>query len=318
MAQADPPTSTDREVRALRFSMFGYLGMGVIGGTFALLTGSEAILLDGAYSTLNFLAAIAASRVARLLARPADDAFPIGYVYFEPAVNTIRGLFILGICLFAFFSALNALLHGGRALSPGLGVAYGVLSAVLCVLMALNQRRLAKRHASPLLDVDARNWFVDGIFSAVVAVAFIAAFILSRTSAAHLVVYVDPVLVIVLVLAMLRIPLGTIWQNVREILAFGPPPELRAIVRERVEKALEDVKAREIHIRSLKVGRTFYVLTHVLLPEDRVLGTAADLDAMRRKVAAAFTDAEYRIVTETIFTTDEQWLHSLDHRLMGA
>ena len=40
-------------------------------------------------------------RVARLLARPDDERYPFGYLFFEPLINTVKGLLILGVSAFA-------------------------------------------------------------------------------------------------------------------------------------------------------------------------------------------------------------------------
>lgn len=310
----DSEAAARRERRALSMSIAGYLGMGALGLGFAAVTRSEAILFDGVYSLLNFLAALLAARVARLVDQPSTDAFPFGFAHFEPLLNVIRGFLILAAATFAFLSAVLALLRGGRPFTPGVALAYGVLAAVACLLMALHQRHSARAASSELLVVDARNWLLDALLSGVVAAAFLAAYVLSRTRLAHVVPYVDPLLVVVLVLAAVRMPLRTIRDNLRELLVIAPAPDVRADVRSRVETALGDLDAREIHLRPLKVGRTFYLFTHVLLPPERALGTAADLDALRTRVAASLSDVDLRVVADTVFTADDQWIRALDHR----
>ncbi|MHC4402814.1 MAG: cation transporter, partial [Planctomycetota bacterium] len=183
---------------ALRLSIFGYLGMAILGIVFALLTGSGAIMVDGVYSLVSFVMAILAAGVARLVDRPGDETFHFGYAHFEPLLNLLRGLMILTIAAFALVSAVLALVSGGRPLSPGLALAYSVCVALMCLGLSAFQRRSAKKTESPTLTVDARNWLVDGVITMAVGVGFLIGVILKSSAWSHLLPYVDPAVVICL------------------------------------------------------------------------------------------------------------------------
>ena len=302
------------EQRALRFSTVGYLFMGCLGIGFFLATRSEAILLDGIYSLISFLASIMAGRVARLVGKPGSETFHFGYAHFEPLLNTLRGFLIVGLSAFALVSAVDALLHGGRPIAAGIAVFYGVSAATLCLLMAWNQKRLAKQVGSPLLEVDSRTWFVDGIISTGAAAAFITAFVFERLELHDLLPYVDPTLVVVLVLVMAKVPLEALWDNLREVLQVAPPKDDQALVRTAIEGAVADLPAQEVQIRMVKTGRYFYVLTHVLLPEDWRPGSTKALDAIRCRIAASLREVPLKLITDTVFTADPLWTSVDDDR----
>jgi len=302
------------ELRALRFSTVGYLFMGLLGIGFFLVTRSEAILLDGVYSTISCGASIMAGRVARLVNRPGSQTFHFGYAHFEPLLNTLRGFLIVGLSAFAFVSAIDALLHGGRPIAAGLAVFYGVSAATLCLLMAWNQKRLAKKVGSPLLDVDARTWFVDGIISAGAAAAFITAFVFEKLELHDLLPYVDPTLVILLVLVMAKVPLQALWENLREVLQVAPPDDEQIQVRTAIEGAVAELPTREIQIRMVQVGRYFYVLTHLVLDESWQPASAKALDEIRCRVARALVEVPLKLLTDTVFTADARWASVEDDR----
>ena len=67
----------EMEERAIKLTVWGSLGMAALGLVFAALTGSDAILLDGAYSLINFAVALVSLYVSRLVQRPDDDSFPL-------------------------------------------------------------------------------------------------------------------------------------------------------------------------------------------------------------------------------------------------
>lgn len=286
--------------------------MAALGMGFALLTRSEAILLDGVYSLMSFLMALAAKRVAALAELPGSDTFHFGYAHFEPLLNVLRGLAILMICTVALVSALDALLHEGRPVNTGLAVFYGIGAAAACLLLAWLQNRTAKRLNSPTLVVDARNWLVDGMVSLGAALAFISAYLLEDTSWQHLVPYVDPLLVTVLCASLMWIPLMTVWENFKEVLMVAPEADMQSRIRAQIEGAVADTDSREMHIRMWKVGRFFYVMVHLVVPETHAVAQVRDLDLLRDRIRRALSDFHPRLVVDAIITADAAYAAGLD------
>jgi len=297
----------EQETRALRLSVVMNLIMAALGLGFGWVSGSQAILLDGFFSLIGFAMALVTIRVARLVLQPPDEHFHFGYAQFEPFLNTIKGLLMLGVAGFAAASSIGAILSGGREVQPGLGIVYALVALTGCLLVGEVQRRAARRLGSPLLEVDSHNWLIDGLLSGVVAAVFVLALILGRTRFAYVVPYVDPVLVIVLILAIIAVPIRTIREGVREILAFAPNAAVQDDVRGRVEGAIADLPLTTSHVRMMKVGRFLYVLNQLVVSPEFRPGRVADLDAVRARIAAAMEGFEPTPVVDTVFTEDETW-----------
>ncbi len=297
----------DQEKKALKLSAGMALFMAALGITFGLLTQSDAIMLDGFFSLVGFAMAVVTIRVAWLVQQPPDEHFHFGYAQFEPFLNTVKGLLMLGVSGFAVAGAVDALLHGGRDLNAALAVVYAIIALSGCFVVAGLQRRAARRTGSPLLEVDYRNWLIDGILSGVVALVFVAALILGRTDWAHVVPYIDPVLVIVVVLAIIAVPLGIIREGAREILGFAPAPAMQADVRGRVESAIGDVPVKATHVSMMKIGRFFYILNQIVVSPEFRPGRVAELDEVRERIARAMNGFEPKPILDTVFTEDEKW-----------
>jgi predicted Co/Zn/Cd cation transporter (cation efflux family) len=73
-----------REQRALKISVGAALFFALLGFGFAILTHSQAILLDGVISLVGLGVSVLTLFVARLVELPGDDTFPFGYAHFEP------------------------------------------------------------------------------------------------------------------------------------------------------------------------------------------------------------------------------------------
>jgi cation diffusion facilitator family transporter len=303
-------TDTSAEARALRLSISGALLLALLGFAFAFWASSSAILLDGAYNLILFTMALLSSKVARLVGRPDDERFPFGYASFEPLLNLTKGLVVGFVVLLAAYGAVDALLHGGRHSEPGLGVVYALLGAGTCTAISLYQRRAFRRTGSPLLEVEAKNWAVDGVICGAVGVGFLAVWLLGRTALAGLVPYADPVIVLVLVVLLAPIPLGIVRLNLGQLLLAAPTPELRAAVLSCVRPLLERPDVVEVIPRLVKVGRLTYLSLSLVIRPDSELGTIAAQDALREALRQALSPAFPGITGDVLFTADRKWVVS--------
>ena len=98
-------TTASIERRGLLTSVVGAVVVAANGLVFGLLTGAQAILLDGFFNLTYFATGLFTIKVANLLRRGDDEQFPVGYAFFEPLVNGIKGVLLLGVTLIALVGA---------------------------------------------------------------------------------------------------------------------------------------------------------------------------------------------------------------------
>ncbi len=294
----------NKEIGALKLSAWMSLLMGLLGLGFAIWSQSGAIMMDGLFSLINLVASIITIRVARLVRQPPDARLHFGYAQFEPFLNVLKSLSVLVLCGFASASAIDAIVHGGRELQPGPALVYALAAMVGGLIVSGIQRRMARETNSPLLEVEAKSWMIDGLLSGVVALAFAGAILLERGSLARLVPYVDPVLVIALILIVMWVPIGIIRRGLSELLAYAPPDDVQVDVRSRVGRALEGLPVEVWHARMHQVGRYFYLMTQVVLKPEFRLSRVQELDAYRQRIDEAMEGHHPSVITDTIFTED--------------
>jgi len=295
------------ERRFLLVSSAGNLFMAVLGLAFAFVTHSQAILLDGLFDATYLIAGLFTLKVATLVHREDDDRFPYGYAHFEPLVNGVKGLLVLGISLAALAGAAASLLSGGREILAGAATIYAVIAAAGCVLMALIIRRAAKRTRSPLLIADAENWVVNGAISACVVVAFAAILLVRGTPLAYLGPYIDPVVVVLVVLFTLSVPVRMSWQALMELLNRAPGSETERQVRELVASSLAGLPVEELFVRVIQPGRTRMVLAHAVMRADYRVESLSSLDQVRADAEARLRDAHLATILDLVFTADRRW-----------
>ena len=295
----------DQERKTLLYAALGQLFFAALGIVFALFTDSNAILLDGFFSLIGFGISLLTIRVARLVQQPDDRWFHFGYARFEPLINLIKGIVILGVCGFSLAVAVQAVLHGGRELNLGPAVIYSLLAVGGCLTVAVLLARVAKKIASPLIDVEVHTWRIDAIMSLGVLAAFATAFFVDRTRWSHLVDYVDPALVIVLVLAVIGTPIRIVIDSLGELLGAAPEEAVQREVEGRFEELLTGLPVSKTVLRMEKVGRVSYLLAHVVVEPDFPLKTVEELDAARRRIASGIQELHPSWVVDTVFVADE-------------
>lgn len=295
------------EKRGLWLSIVGALFMAALGIGFAILTSSDAVLLDGLFSLVGFAIGLVSLRVATLVRRPDDELYHFGYAAYEPMLNLSKGLLMAFITIFALVSAVEVALHGGRSIQAGWASVYAGIAAVGCFTIAVSQRALARRTSSPLLEVDSKNWLIDGLMSVAVGVAFVIAVFLQGGSLAHLLPYADPAVVIILVVLSLPIPLRIIRENWNQMLGRAPDATLQRKAREAVAKVLEPSDAYDTTIRMDQLGRLTYLQLYVVLKglEDVDVGR---MDRCRSAVRDALKDDFDNLALDVIFTRDPRWV----------
>ncbi len=294
------------ERKVLRISIFGYSLLGVLAVVFALKSQSEAIMLDGFFNFVSFVMSLVTLHVSNLLRIPYDRHFQYGFMPFEPFVNVVKGLIILVVCGFALVSSIDALIDGGRELSPGVAVIYSVIATSGCIIVFFIQKQYARKVDSPLLALDIATWKISGFISSAVAVGFGGAYLLSRTEYSWIVPYVDPVMVIVLILVMIRLPLSALREGIGDLLLGAPPGDMQAGIKEKVSAVLSGFPMERHSVRMVKVGRHIFVSVNVLLPDGAPISSMADFDGIRQRIDRELTGLHPEIIADTLFTGDSE------------
>lgn len=280
--------------------------LGGVGVTFALYTGSRAILLDGLFNLTYFAVALVSVRVARLSLAPDNEEFPFGFAYFESLVNAAKGLLILGISVVALIDSLVAFATGGREILAGAAILYAGFATVACAATALAMRRAYRRHPTPLIRADLENWLVNTAVSGAVLMAFCGIPVVRAIGWHAVTPYVDPLLVTAVVLICLGVPIRMAWGAIMELIDRAPPTDIRQPVTRAIHAALADLPVRHTYIRMVRPGRTLFVTAHVVLPPDYPVTSLTSLDAIRQRVDDAVRQLQQRVVTDVLFTADPQ------------
>lgn len=296
------------ERKALILSAIGALIMAFLGFSFAVLTRSEALMLDGLFSLLGFFMALGAIRISRLVYEPGDSNFQFGYAGFEPLFNVVKGLVIVFISLLAFYSSVMVILSGGREINVGWAVIYAVIVATSCFVVFAVLTRVASKTGSSLVKVDAKNWLLDGLITVAVLIGFLVAYLIEDTRWDWIIPYADPAVVLVLVALSLPIPYLIIQEGLKELLLGAPDAELQQQLRQELGTELIESGYKNHKLRIAKTGRMIYISIFVLLQSKHIDPAVTEQDVMRKTLSRAISDFYPDVEVDLFFTRDAQYV----------
>ena len=296
------------EQSSLKVAIYGNIFMAALGLTFAWYTDSQAVLLDGVFSLIALIIAVLTLYIARLIQRPGDDEFPFGYAVFEPLLNFGKGLIIAAVMAFALFGAVATLLDGGSDIVVGGAVIYALIASIGCAAIVLFMKRMAKQTKSPIIEVEVKNWTIDGVISGIVALSFFVVMLLEGTTADPYLRYIDQVLVILMSICFLFIPFGIIRDNWSQLVGITPPDNLTEPVHKAVDQILAQHHLKNHRLRLGQLGRQAYLQLYVIFTPDEARGVdSAEMDEFRQQLYELLIVDYANLVLDVIFTQDVIW-----------
>ncbi len=290
------------ERHSLETGKWGNLLMAVAGIVAAYASRSDALLVDGLYSGVNFVSAIVAARISISVAKPADRRYPFGYDAHEALYVTFRSLVLLGIMAFAVFGALGKIFTYATGeevpeLVFGPILVYSVTMVAACLALAAwhhhNWRRAGQQ--SLILSTESRASVVDAALSGGAGGGLLAASLLRGTALSFIVPVADALVVLVMCAFLVMQPVKMFLGALREVAGAAADPAMIEKVRKCVQQCLQDRPYGLLEVAVTKIGRAHFVIAYIK-PDAPVDGDAADLlwkavdDALREAVPQVKTE----------------------------
>lgn len=283
------------ERRAFVISKWANLGMGLAGALAAWLSQSNAILVDGMFSLIGFVAAIIAGKVSHRTSLLPDRVRPYGYAADEAIFTAFRALSLLVLVLFCIANAgigiTDYVLTGeANELRYDVITVYFALIALTCaslwVVHFLAWRRTGKR--SDMLRLEARAAGFDGLITIAAGAGLMGFPKLLGTPLAPLVPIGDNLVVI----GLCALVVGRYWRDfvnsLGELAGVTARPEIVRTAGRIVRTTLDKSHGRIVDFAALKVGRRF----DVIICLDAVAPmTAAQVDAWCDRLTDALRPA---------------------------
>ncbi|WP_045495925.1 cation diffusion facilitator family transporter [Vibrio hyugaensis] len=260
--------TSKNENRILTFSALLASGFAVGGMVLGLLVGSIVIVFDGVYSLVSLLLTLLSLAASYYISKPSKSIFPFGKAVLEPIVIAIKAAVILIVVAFSLFSAVTALMSGGREVDASIATIFGVVNVVGCGYAWWFMAKKSRRFSSGLIEAEKKQWQMDTLLSVAVTLGFIAAWLVSLTPYAHYAVYADPMMMVLMGFYFLKVPFDMLVGALRELLMMTPSKELCQSVGKDVLE-IEKVTEHQLKLAGVtKVGQELRVNVDVHVDDD--------------------------------------------------
>ena len=103
-----------REQNALKLSMWMEIGFAVLEVFVALITNSQAVLMDAVCDSAETITAIVSLKLVPLLYKPITERRPFGYAQVETWFLVIKVFMLLAVAVGLIVSNVQIILQGGR------------------------------------------------------------------------------------------------------------------------------------------------------------------------------------------------------------
>jgi predicted Co/Zn/Cd cation transporter (cation efflux family) len=154
---------------------------------------------------------------------------------------------------------------------------------------------------SDLVAVEAHTWFVDGVLSASILLGFAIAYGIEQTRFAEYASFIDPVLLIILGLAILPVPFKIMLDSLKEVINKAPPESVTAVIEKRLKQTLIAVPYQHVEVRISKSGRDIYLLVHIIVDKSFSVATISELDDIRIASETAMRQWDPAIIMDILF-----------------
>jgi divalent metal cation (Fe/Co/Zn/Cd) transporter len=296
------------ESGALKVGQWTMLLLAVLGFVAFYYSGAAALSVDALYSLINFASAIVARQVMVSSRSTPDHAHPYGKGALENSYVLIRSAIIVGVIGLAFVGAIVSLIEYfvyGDTTEIHLGIAgsYGVIAAVILLLLSINYSRVQRRSPSGVLTAERNAARLDAIMSAATGITFIAVALIPSgtviTSPSFDIREIaDSLLVIVLVVLLIPEPWKTIKAEFGRITGSREDPALEMQVRELLADHGESIT--DVYV----VNRGSLIELDIRLSYSGVK-SVSELDEIRASVVAVIAPALGRTRIHVVFTDKE-------------
>ncbi len=250
----------DQEKRAIATSTW----LGVIVAVFEigmfLLSGSQAILIDGVYDSMDVTILVIYQMLLPLIYKPISERIPYGFAQVETLFILIKGSVLISVTAFIIYQDIVIILQGGTSIDTRQVLIFEAFLTVFCVFGYAVVRKLGNKLNTPMIRVELLTWRIDVLLS---LGAFLAFFMEIPFLHFHvlewLVPYIDPLVSCIIAALMLPEPTRAFIRAVRGLVLMAPSEEKLERIRGLCHEVLSDYPYEIDFLDVVRTGRKVWI-----------------------------------------------------------
>ena len=259
-----------KEKGVMSISLYGNLFFVIVEIVIAVITGSQAVLLDGIYDGIEFLMLLPSVFIIPLLYKPTNEKYPYGYMQLETVFLVIKGLTMAAVTVGLISNSINILIHGGKQIDFGFVAWFELFACVLGLAVTFLLKRKNRRIHSPLVEAEMQGWKIDSVISLGMTAAFFLPVLIPFGFIKKASPYLDPVITIVLSMIMLPVPIKTVITGIRDLLLISPEEETITEIKKITEPIISQSHCSDLYYEVVRTGRKLWISAYITLNKDEL------------------------------------------------
>ena len=293
-----------REKSAMSVSLYGNLVFVVIELVMALVTDSQAVLLDAVYDGVEFCMLLPSIFLIPLLYKPSNEEHPFGYMQIETIFVVVKGITMTAVTFGLIFNNINLMLHGGHIVSFHTVAGFELFACILGIIVTVYLYYKNKQMESPLINMEMQGWRIDSFISLGMTVAFLLPILIPFDWFQHIVPYLDQLITIVLSLVMIPTPIHTVITGIRDLMLIPPEEETIDDIKETIEPIIGVYEHKNLYYDIVRTGRKLWISVYISFEKDIVsLSKFKQLqDQCIKALASKYSDFYFELLPDIEFT----------------
>lgn len=293
-----------REKSAMSVSLYGNLVFVVIELMMALVTDSQAVLLDAVYDGVEFCMLLPSIFLIPLLYKPSNEEHPFGYMQIETIFVVVKGITMTAVTFGLIFNNINLMLHGGHIVSFHTVAGFELFACILGIIVTVYLYYKNKQMESPLINMEMQGWRIDSFISLGMTVAFLLPMLIPFNWFQHIVPYLDQLITIVLSLVMIPTPIHTVITGIRDLMLIPPEEETIDDIKETIEPIIGVYGHKNLYYDIVRTGRKLWISVYISFEKDIVsLSKFKQLqDQCIKVLASKYSDFYFELLPDIEFT----------------
>ncbi len=294
--------------KSLIFSAVFALLFAFTGFVIGFLVDSQMILFDGMYSLISFALSIMSVFALRFKNKAKPKRYPFGASNIESIVIIFKFSIILMLVIVSMVHATNTIVQGGNAPDFGVGVFYALISTVICIAISILLKKVAHNKQSALVLAEANQWVFDSVTSLTVFVSFLVARAMIQFDVlTQFVGYIDPLLVVVLGLYLMKTPIVSIKKQIHYILEVAP----NEIIMKHLNTIVKDIEKKynmkESFVRATAGNGSLFLEIDFVVSNSQNQFTISQQDIVREEISNRIKQLPHDKWITVAFTNDRKW-----------
>lgn len=295
------------EDRLLQVSIFCSLFLSVLGISAGFLLSSSFVLFDGFYALLSVVLSVLSLRGGRFIVVKDEVQFPFGKESLEPILVFFQYFVVFLLLIYAFVNAIDEVRKGGNSIELGWVIAYLGLSALISIAVYKHLKKVNRKARSVLATAEVEQWRLTVVMGIGAFLGYGIAGIATLFSMDAVARYVDPVMLIGIVLFLIRYPVTEMVIAMREMLNMSTSENLMLRIQESVASIVGNYGVIDTYLRISKTGSIVFIEIDIIVPKQYQFDSILAQDEIREEIDEALSWLPQNKWLTIAFTANRKW-----------